>query len=324
MPPGGNAVDKNTIRAVVVDPAVEGRLAIKEVPAPSPTPSEALVRVKAISLNLGETRNALTEAPAGWRPGWDFAGVVEKAAADGSGPKAGTRVVGMMFQGSWAEFLAVPNGFLAALPDSVSFAQAATLPVAGLTALYGLERNGSIRDRKVLITGASGGVGLFGCQIARDQGAHVFALVRRPEREKHAREAGAHDVAIGEDATPAAKFGPYHTILESVGGTVVAQALTMLAPNGMCVSVGVSAASQATVDVRALMRAGGVSWYGFYLGYEFQRESASSGLGRLVKMMTEGHLKAPIDLEAPWEQVAQVATRLYRDRGIVGKAVLAL
>lgn len=137
-------MDANVIRAVVVDPAVEGRLVIKEVPAPSATQSDALVRVKAISLNLGETRNALTEAPAGWRPGWDFAGVVEKAAADGSGPKAGARVVGMVFQGSWAELLAVPESFLAELPDSVSFEQAATLPVAGLTALYGLERNGSI------------------------------------------------------------------------------------------------------------------------------------------------------------------------------------
>ena len=315
-------MDAKPIRAVVVDPAVEGRLVIKEVPAPSPTQNDAIVRVKAISLNLGETRNALTEAPAGWRPGWDFAGVVEKAAADGSGPKAGTRVVGMMFQGSWAELLAVPESFLAELPDSVSFSQAATLPVAGLTALYGLERNGPIRGRKVLITGASGGVGLFGCQIARDAGAHVVALVRRAEREKHAREAGAHDVVIGDDATPAAKLGPYHTILESVGGTVVAQALTMLAPEGMCVSVGVSSSHESTVDVRALMRAGGVSWYGFYLGYEFKGESASRGLTRLTRMMAEGRLKAPIDLEAPWEQIAQVAARLYRDRAIAGKAVL--
>ena len=110
-------MDANTIRAVVVDPAVEGRLAIREFPAPSPTPNDALIRVKAISLNLGETRNALTEARAGWRPGWDFAGVVEKAAADGSGPKAGARVVGMMFQGSWAELIAVPESFLAELPD---------------------------------------------------------------------------------------------------------------------------------------------------------------------------------------------------------------
>ena len=77
---------------------------------------------------------------------------------------------------------------------------------------------------------------------------------------------------------------------------------------------------QSTVDVRALMRGGGVSWYGFYLGYEFKRESAASGLTRLARMVAEGRLKAPIDLEAPCEQIAQVAQKLYRDRAIAGKA----
>ncbi len=177
-------MDANVIRAVVVDPAVEGRLVIKEVPAPSATQSDALVRVKAISLNLGETRNALTEAPAGWRPGWDFAGVVEKAAADGSGPKAGARVVGMVFQGSWAELLAVPESFLAELPDSVSFEQAATLPVAGLTALYGLERNGSILERKVLITGAH--------RSRSSVGANRASRNEALSRSRHRRESRAH------------------------------------------------------------------------------------------------------------------------------------
>ena len=315
---------QNAIRSVAVDPAVDGRLVIREFPAPTPGASEALIRVKAFSLNLGEVRNALLEAPAGWRPGWDFAGIVEKAASDGSGPKAGARVVGMLFNGAWSEQVAVQSSFIAELPASVSFEEAATLPVAGLTALYGLERNGSILDCKVLITGASGGVGNFGCQIARDEGAHVVALVRRAEREKAVREAGAHEVVIGEDAAPAAKFGPYRTILESVGGTVLSSALTMLAPDGMCVSVGVSSSPQTSIDVRQFMRAGGVSWYGFYLGYEFRRESAASGLTRLAKMIAEKKLKAPIDVTAKWDQIAKVAAQLYHDRAIVGKAVLIL
>ena len=131
--------------------------------------------------------------------------------------------------------------------------------------------------------------------------------------------------AIGEDATPAAQFGPYHTILESVGGTVVAQALTMLAPDGMCVSVGVSASPQSTVDVRALMRGGGVSWYGFYLGYEFTpRERIERADAAGERWWRRDGSKAPIDLEAPWEQIAQVAQKLYRDRAIAGKAVLML
>src|SRR6266849_6565152 len=146
----------NTIQAIVVDPDIAGRLAIREVEPPSPAPSEALVRVRATSLNLGEVRDTTT-AKAGWRPGWDLAGVVEQAAADGSGPKSGARVVGMVNAGAWAELVAVPTAVLAEIPDTVTFAQAATLPVAGLTALYALEKGGFLLNRKVLITGASGG-----------------------------------------------------------------------------------------------------------------------------------------------------------------------
>src|ERR1700692_2113211 len=84
-----------TIRAIVVDPAAPGRLAIKPVELRDPDRDEVQVKVTAISLNRGETRRAVQQAEPGWRPGWDFAGVVETAAADGSGPKAGIRVVGI-------------------------------------------------------------------------------------------------------------------------------------------------------------------------------------------------------------------------------------
>ena len=120
--------------AVVVDHAVPGTLAIREVAPPTPLPSEALVRVATISLNRGETRRAM-EAADGWCPGWDLAGVVVQAAADGSGPRTGARVVGFLRSGAWAESVVVPTNALAELPDAVTFAQAATLPVAGLTAL---------------------------------------------------------------------------------------------------------------------------------------------------------------------------------------------
>ncbi len=311
------------MRAVAVDPEAKGRLVIREFDAPQPQPSEALVRVKAISLNLGEVRNALTEAPAGYRPGWDLAGVVERAAANGGGPKAGARIVGLVPTGAWAELAAVTTSNLAEVPDRVSFAQAATLPVAGLTALYGLERNGSILGRRVLITGASGGVGHFACQIARKAGARVVASIRRPEREKPTREWGAHEVVVGEDLNLAARFGPYHMILESVGGTSLAAALAMLAPGGMCVLCGVSASAQATVDLRPLMRSAGML-YGFYLMNELARESASRGLARMLQMIENGMLRPQIDLQSSWTEVAEVAERLYRHRAITGKAVLTL
>jgi len=310
-------------RAVVVDSQAAGRLAIRPMSVRAPLPSQALVRVKAISLNLGEVRRALTMAESGWRPGWDLAGVVEEAAADHSGPPAGARVVGFVPTGAWAEAVAVPTNALVQLPDNVSFKQAATLPVAGLTALYALEQNGSVLGRRVLVTGASGGVGHLAVELARQAGAFVVATVRRSEREKHARVAGAHEVVIGEEPSAAQRFGPYDLIIESVGGASLAAALKMIAPGGMCVLLGVSSASEATFDAATFMRTGGASLYGFILFHELPHRPAAEGLARLVAMVAAGRLRPQIELEAPFEQIAEVANKLY-SRGIAGKAVLCL
>jgi NADPH:quinone reductase-like Zn-dependent oxidoreductase len=291
-------------RAVVVDPQVAGRLAIKLLPVRPPLPSQALVRVKAISLNLGEVRRALTTAEAGWRPGWDLAGVVEQAAADRSGPPAGTRVVGFVPSGAWAEAVAVPTSALAPLPENVSFAQAASLPVAGLTALYALEQNGAVIGRRVLVTGASGVVGHLAVELARRAGAFVVAAVRRPEREHHARVAGAHEVVIGEEPSAAALFGPYDLVIESVGGASLAASLKMMAPGGMCVLLGVSAGSETTIDAATFMRTGGAWLYGFILFHELPSRPASEGLSLLLAMVASGRLHPQIEIEAPLDRIA--------------------
>ena len=163
-----------TIRAVVVDADAPAHLKLGTVEAPVPLPGEALVRVRALSLNRGETRGAQNSKP-GSRPGWDIAGVVEQAAADGSGPTQGQRVVGMLRTGAWAELVAVPTTNLAVLPDNVTFRAGVDHPVAGLTALYALDRGDGLVERNVLVTGASGGVGNYAIQIARYGGATVPA-----------------------------------------------------------------------------------------------------------------------------------------------------
>lgn len=310
------------IRAVLVDEGAPANLSLGEIEEPSPAPSEALIRVSAISLNRGEVRRAQAAKP-GFNPGWDLAGTVEKEAADGTGPPAGARVVGLLPSGAWAELVAVPTNSLSELPENVSFEQAATLPVAGLTALYTLEKGGGLLGHNVLVTGASGGAGHFGVQLARLSGAHVVALVRREENEELVREAGAHEVAVGEDAGNAGAFGPYHLILESVGGKVLGDAVGMLATGGICVAFGTSGAAETSFDVRSFYLVGGARLYGFILFHEVLAHPASDGLAQLAGLVAEGQLRPHVSVEASWEKVGEVAQRLL-DRGYTGKAVLSV
>lgn len=307
-------------RAVVVNPEVAGRLVLADVGDPDPAPSEALVRVAAISLNRGEVRRAMS-ADAGWRPGWDLAGTVERAARDGSGPPAGTRVVGFLASGAWAEAAAVSTRALAPLPDAVSFAQGATLPVAGLTALYALEQAGSLLDQSVLITGATGGVGYFACQLAHGAGARVTAVVRRQDQVGLIQATGADHVVVTDDASGAAVHGPFDRALDSVGGRTLATVLAMMAPGGTCVAFGASDGPDVPFNISRFYATGGVTLYGFILFYEVQSKPAAAGLARLARLVQDGRLRPLITVEEPWEKVADVAQQLV-NRRYAGKAVL--
>jgi NADPH:quinone reductase len=310
----------NTMRAVVVDPDVQGRLALHEVESPSPAPAEALIRISAISLNLGEVRTALLRAEAGWRPGWELAGVVEQAAVDGSGPSVGARVFGMIGFGAWAERVAVPTAQLAEIPDGVTFAQAATLPVAGLTALYGLERGAMLLNRKVLVTGASGGVGHFACQLARQAGAQVIALVRRAERAASVRAMGVHEVVIGEDAALTRSFGPYHLVIDTLGGDSLRTAVTLLETDGICVNLGAAENPEMTLQNRYGAFDSPENENGLVIR-DIKPRRVAKDLGRLAQMMALDQLHPHIGLEAPWTDVVEVTQSLL-DRRIAGKAIL--
>jgi NADPH:quinone reductase-like Zn-dependent oxidoreductase len=306
-------------RAVVVDPAAPGRLVIQSVPAPVPDRGEAVVRVRAISLNRGEVRRS-TMADAGWRPGWDLAGHVEKAAADGSGPKVGARVVGILNEGAWAERVVVPTHALAELPDKVTFSQAATFPVAGLTALYALAKGGLLLGRRVLVTGATGGVGDFAVQLARLGGAHVTGSVRRSDQAAAVRQLGAHEVVVGDEIPASPK---YDVIIESVGGKTLGTALAALQRAGVCVTLGVSAIAEVTFDARTFFISGRATLYGFYLFTELGSEPASGGLRTLAELVAAGQLMPHVSIERPWKDIAQVAQDLMARR-YPGKAVLTV
>ncbi len=312
-----------TIRAVVVDTDIPGRLALKEVAAPEPAPSEALVQVEATSLNRGEVLGAM-HSPTGWRPGWDLAGTVIKQAANGTGPKVGSRVLGNFDTGgAWAEQVAISTGRLAGIPDNVTFAQAATLPIAGTTALRAIEKGGSLLNRRVLITGSTGGVGLFTHQLAKLSGAYIVGTVRNAHNEALVREAGADQVIVGDDLAPARAYGPYDLIIDSLGGKTLESALALLAPGATCVLLGWSASpeAKATINLRNLIVTGGTTLT--TLSYAGQLTTHSRDLATLAQLVAKQQLRTSIAVEASWHDIGDVAQRLLQ-RQFTGKAVLHL
>lgn len=292
-------------------------VALAEVADPAPLPSQALVATKAFSLNRGESRQ-LPDRPHGSVPGWDVAGVVARAAADGSGPAEGARVVGIVDNGAWAQQVAVATANLAELPEEVSFAQAATLPVAGVTALRALEICGFVLGKRVLVTGASGGVGRFAVQLASRAGARVTALARSAARARGLRELGAADVVF-ELAGDAA----YDAVIEGVGGATLGAAMGLVAGRGVVVSFASTDPEPVSFPARALFRrAPGATLHGLFVFEEIERTgTGGSDLARLAALVAAGELDAQIDLEGSWREPGPAITALI-ERRLAGKAVL--
>ncbi len=311
------------MQAIVIDPQSPQRVGFRTVEPPTPRATEALIRVKAISLNRGEVVYRVQGA-AGTPLGWDLAGVVDRPAAEGPGPARGARVVGLLRSGAWAEQAAVPTNALAELEPSVTFAQAAALPTAGLTALAAVEHGRGLIARSVLVTGASGGLGLIACRLASLAGARVVAQVRQPRSASLVQEAGADHVVADQSIAATEPSGPYDLIIEQLGGQALAEAMTQLAPGGTCISVGVSigpAGYEVPVDMARMRRAPGACLRILNLYHALEREPASLGLQRLVRLVGAGKLAPHLGVEADWREIGEVAQGLL-DRRFPGKAVL--
>ena len=306
------------MRALVAAPGLgAGTVELREIEEPPARPDHALVRVVATSLNRGEC-GALLQAADGWRPGWDLAGTV--IAAGEATPPQGTRVVGWVNGGAWAERAAVRADHLAPIPDELSFETASTLPVAGLTAAGVLAIAGSILGKRVAITGAAGGVGRFAVQLARLGGAHVTAIVGGVERGEGLRELGADEVVIGLEP----QGEPFDLVVESAGGASLAAALARVSQDGTVVTFGNSSGEPTSFDARSFYRRGAPTMVGYFVTHELLAgRIGSAQLATLVAHVAEGRLKSEVGLQVPWTE-ANPAIAALLDRRVRGKAVLTV
>ncbi|MEU5117171.1 zinc-binding dehydrogenase [Streptomyces longwoodensis] len=308
------------MKALTIDHTAPGHLALTTIADPEPAAHQALIWVHSFSLNAGEVHHVVPEGDTGTVPGWDAAGVVVKPAADGSGPPVGTPVVTLGPDGAWAELRAADTHLIGTVPEGTDLGPISALPVAAGTALRALHRIGPILGRRVLITGAGGGVGRFTLQLAARGGAHVTAVTSDPAKSDALRTLGAHEIVT--DLATLEHLDPVHGVVELVGGAHMVAAHGALTENGVLVSAGHISGDGEQFPYGAL----------FGHGRRHNRQIAtfyllddSAGLGAdltwLAALTARGELDPQVALRTDWTQVARVAAELA-GRRVPGKAVI--
>jgi NADPH:quinone reductase-like Zn-dependent oxidoreductase len=308
------------MRALLVDRSVPGGLRLGAAPDPETAPHQALVRVMATSLNFGEVKYGPEHAPEGTVLGWDAAGVVERAAADGSGPAAGTAVVTLGPDGAWAELRAVDTGLIGVVPDGADLGAISTVPVAGASALRALHRTGPLLGRRVLITGATGGVGHYAVQLAHLGGAYVVATTRDPQRHGDGlRALGADEVV----ADPGDFTGRVDGVVDNVGGPQLVAAYERLAAGGTLVAVGHSTDEGEHFPFGALFGNEGRHDRSIVTFYLLECRGVGPDLAWLAGAVAAGRIAPQISWRGSWKDVAE-ATGALLERRLHGKAVLEI
>jgi len=309
-------------------------LQLEEVSTPEPAEDEILIRLYASSVNPLDDftiKGPLFFFPKAGRllkpkhkiPGADFAGLVESVGAKIEHFRSGDEVYGASFMGkgmgAFAEYACTSENNLALKPRNLSFEEAAAMPVAAITALQGLRNHGQIRrGQKVLIDGASGGVGTFAVQIAKSFGAEVTAVCS-PRNVDKARLIGAdHVIDYTQEDFTRSKLR-YDLILGANGHHSIFDYRRVLSRNGIFVLAGGSLARM----LPALSLGPILSWIGNKKMRFFIAKMNRSDLVILKDLAEAGEIVPVIDRRYPLAEAAQAL--LYREEGHAqGKVVITI
>jgi NADPH:quinone reductase-like Zn-dependent oxidoreductase len=308
-------------------------LRLREVGVPPFADDAVLVRVHAASVNALDgyllhlpplARRVLgRRGPAAPVPGVDLAGVAEAVGARVTRIRAGDAVFGCA-PGAFAEYAATSADRLARVPECLSFAQAATLGVAGTTALQGLRDRARLRaGQRVLVYGAGGGVGTFAVQVARALGGHVTA-VTGPRTLALVRALGPDTVldytAADFAAHLAARAAGFDVILDIAGLEPLRRLGALLAPGGVCVGIGAAKAGVWRVATRVLGARLRTRLGPHRIEY-FTARITPQDLDTLAGMAAAGDVTPVIDRTYPFDAVPEavryVASRQARAKVVV-------
>jgi NADPH:quinone reductase-like Zn-dependent oxidoreductase len=319
--------------AVINEYGDEGVLTYQDMPDPTVGPDDVLIRVRAASINRGDFGRRAGFFQAGQTPliiGWDIAGDVVQAGANVTNLRPGLRVVSQVMGGGYAELAAAPANATVLLPDGISYEEAASLPVAWLTAWIALLDTAALKPGETaLVQSVSSGVGMAGVQIAKHVGGAglVFTTAGSDEKCRRGLELGA-DYAINYStsdflAEVMAKTNGrgVDVALDMIGGDTFAKTQQALAEGGRLVSVGRASGSQPVVDeqlAKSRHLTVTTSWLVFTIK---PREQLSADLAKIMDAIVAKKLDPVIDRVFSLSEAAE-AHRYIAGRNQFGKVLL--
>jgi NADPH2:quinone reductase len=304
------------MRALAADPSASPALSLADVPDPTPGPGELLVDMEAASVNRGEIRTAGKQPP-GTVIGWDVAGTVAALGEGVTTFDVGERVVAPS-GGAFAEKVVVPAEWTAPLPSACDYVTAATLPVAGVTAVGILRLARVHAGDRVLVTGAAGGVGHFAVQVALQTKATVSGQARSSERAAALRELGAEALIHPGDGSPV--DGEFDVVVDGIGGPMVGPLLDATAAGGRVVVYGNSADAESTFRVERFYSKG-VTIFGFRVFTSVPPDQGVKDMANLADQAASGALDVEVQATAPLADALGLIRDLY-DRKVTGKVVI--
>jgi NADPH:quinone reductase-like Zn-dependent oxidoreductase len=306
-----------TIHAIQVhDYGDADQLKLEQIPQPEPQEGEVLVRVYAAGVNPVDWK-----IRAGWMksfrpstfpyvPGADLAGVVEKVGSGVTSFQPGQEVFGRSSQGSYTEYGIAPANTLALKPKSLSFDEAATIPVGATTAWQGLFDHGNLQPgQRVLILGGAGGVGLFAVQFAHWKGAHVISTASTRNVD-FVRSLGAERVVDYTKTHVEDEVYDIDLVFDTVGGATLATAWPTLKRGGTLVSIAgqPDAAKARELGVRTA---------------NFSAQVTSELLSTFARLIDEGQIKAFVGATFPLSEAGK-AQELSQSRHGRGRIILRI
>jgi NADPH:quinone reductase-like Zn-dependent oxidoreductase len=319
--------------AVINEYGDEGVLTYQEMPDPVTGPDEVLIRVRAASINRGDFGRRAGFFQAGQTPliiGWDIAGDVVEAGANVTNVHAGQRVVAQVMGGGYAELAAAPANATVPMPDGISYEEAASLPVAWLTAWIALLDTAGLKaGETALIQSVSSGVGMAGVQVAKHIAGASLVFTTAGTDEKCARglELGA-DYAINyakadflAEVMAKTNGRGVDVALDMIGGETFAKTQRALAEGGRLVSVGRAGGAAPEVDTALAERKHQTittSWLVFTIK---PREELSADLAKIMDALAAKRVNAVVDRVFPLSE-ASAAHRYIAGRNQFGKVLL--